>query len=86
MVSVAAGTAALAAIARWLLAGPPDYSQPLVSSPAGAVPISLIGSTLRGFDVLALGIVPLLVAPDATGALVSVALSGSVLSYLVSRR
>lgn len=86
LVSVATGAAALGAIARWLLAGPPDYSQPLVSSPAGAVPISLIGSTLRGFDVLALGVVPLLVSPTETGSLISIALTTVVLSLLLNRK
>lgn len=84
-VAIATGVAAVGAVARWLLAGPPDYSQPLVSSPAGAVPIGLIGSTLRGLDVLLLLTVPLLVAPDAVGALVSLGLAASVLGYLVSR-
>jgi hypothetical protein len=86
LVAVATGAAALGAIARWLLAGPPDYSQPLVSSPAGAIPTGLIISTLRGFDVLALAAVPLLVAPTENGALVSLALTGCVMSFLVSRR
>lgn len=86
MVSVATGATSLAAIARWMLAPPPDYSMPLVASPTGAIPTGLIGSALRGFDVVALGVVPLLVAPTATGALVSLALTGSVVSYLVARR
>jgi len=85
-VSVATGAAALGAVARWLLAGPPNYSQPLISSPAGGVPIALIGSTLRGFDVLALGVVPLLVSPTETGSLVSMGLTASVLSYLLNRK
>ena len=86
LVSIATGAAALAAIARWLLAGPPDYSQPLVSSPAGAIPTGLIGSALRGFDVLALLVVPLLVAPNEIGAYVSLGLTSVVLSVLVNRR
>lgn len=86
LVSVATGAAALGAIARWLLAGPPDYSQPLVSSPGGAIPTGLIISTLRGFDVLALAVVPVLVAPDVNGSLVSLALSASVLTFLVQRK
>ncbi|MET0822486.1 MAG: DUF6297 family protein [Aeromicrobium sp.] len=86
LVAVATGGSALAAIARWMLAPPPDYSMPLVASPTGAIPTGLIVSALRGFDVLALGVVPLLVAPNDNGALVSIALSGSVVSYLVARR
>ena len=86
LVSVATGATALGAIFRWMLAPPPDYSMPLVASPTGAIPTGLIISALRGFDVLALGVVPLLVTPDANGALVSLGLTGSVASYLVSRR
>jgi hypothetical protein len=85
LVAASTAMATLGAICRWLLAGPPDYSSPLVSSPAGAIPTGLIGSTLRGFDVLTLLTVPLLVAPDAIGSLVSLALSACVISYLVTR-
>ncbi|KQX76012.1 DUF6297 family protein [Aeromicrobium sp. Root472D3] len=85
-VSVATGATALAAIARWMLAPPPDYSMPLIASPTGAIPTGLIGSALRGFDIVFLGVVPMLVAPNSTGALVSLALTGSVVSYLVARR
>jgi hypothetical protein len=86
LVAIATGGSALAAIARWMLAPAPDYSMPLVSSPTGAIPTGLIVSALRGFDALALGVVPLLVAPTENGALVSLALSASVVSFLVSRR
>lgn len=86
LVAVATGGSALAAVARWMLAPAPDYSMPLIASPTGAIPTGLIGSAVRGFDVLALGVVPLLLAPNDNGALVSLALSGSVVSYLVSRR
>ena len=47
---------------------PPDYRLPLVTSPMGAVPTSLYFSVLRGFDVLLLGTVPLLISPTPTGA------------------
>jgi hypothetical protein len=86
LVALATGMAALGAVARWLLAPPPDYSRPLISSPAGAIPTGLIGSVFRGFDVLLLLSIPLLIAPDATGSLVSLALNGAVLAYLVNRR
>ncbi|MET0448733.1 MAG: DUF6297 family protein, partial [Aeromicrobium sp.] len=86
LVSLATGMAALGAIARWLLAPPPNYSQPLISSPAGGIPTGLVGSTLRGFDVLLLLTIPLLAAPDATGALISLALNAAVLGFLVNRK
>lgn len=86
LVAFATGTAALGAIARLLLAGPPDYSTPLVTSPAGAVPPGLLISSLRGFDVLALLTVPLLISPTADGSLVSLGLCGAVMAFLLLRR
>lgn len=86
LVALAIGMGGLGAIARWLLAPPPDYSQPLVSSPAGGLPTGLLLSASRGFDVLALAVIPLLIAPDATGALISLGLSAGVVSILVNRR
>jgi hypothetical protein len=52
----------------------------------GGIPTGLVGSTLRGFDVLLLLTVPLLAAPDATGALISLALNAAVLGFLVNRK
>ena len=86
LVAVTTGLAALGAIARWLLAPPPNYAQPLVSSPAGGIPLGLVGSTLRGFDVLLLLTIPLLIAPNATGSMISLALNAAVLSFLVNRK
>ncbi|MET1037476.1 MAG: DUF6297 family protein [Aeromicrobium sp.] len=86
LVALTTGMAALGAIARWLLAPPPNYSQPLIASPAGAIPTTLIGSVFRGFDALLLLTIPLLVAPDATGSLVSLALNAALLTFLVNRR
>ncbi len=86
LVSLTTSTASLGAIARWLLAPPPDYSQPLVSTPAGGLPTGLILSALRGFDVLLLAVIPLLAAPNATGAMISLSLTALVTSILVNRR
>lgn len=85
-VALATGAAALGAITRLLLAGPPNYSTPLITSPAGAIPPGLLISSLRGFDVLALGTIPLLVAPDADGALIAIGLVGVVMAFLLNRR
>lgn len=79
-----AGTA-VAAMARWLLAPPPNYAQSLVSSPAGGIPPGLLLSLLRGLDVLVLGVAPILISPTSTGALISLALSAGVLSWVVRR-
>lgn len=86
IVALAVGAAAVAAIARLLLAGPPNYSTPLVTSPAGAIPPGLLISSARGFDVLALLTIPLLVAPDLNGAEISLGLCAAVMAALLLRR
>lgn len=86
LTALAAGVTVAAAAVRWTTSRPPDYRLPLIASPMGAVPTSLYGSVLRGFDVLLLGTIPLLAAPTAVGAAWSVALSAAVLAFLVSRR
>ena len=82
---IAVGLAALASATRWVTGRPPNYERPLVSSPMGAVPTNLYGSVFRGFDVLLLTTAPLLLAPNATGALVSAVLAAVVLAYFVGR-
>jgi hypothetical protein len=84
-IAVATGTAAAASAVRWVTGRPPDYSRPLVSTPAGAVPSNLYGSALRGFDVLLLTTAPLLLAPTAGGALISLGLAAIVLTVLATR-
>lgn len=86
LLGLAVGLAALTGAVRWVSGRPPDYSRPLVSTPAGAVPTNLYGSAGRGFDVLLLTVAPVLFAPSVDGALVSAAVSGAVLSYLLGRR
>ena len=86
VVSVAVGVTAVTAIVRWITGRPPDYQLPLVTSPMGAVPTSLYVSAFRGFDALLLGTVPLLVAPRAVGAEVSLALDAIVLAILANRK
>lgn len=84
-VAVAVGGCALAASVRWVTGRPPDYSRPLVSTPAGAVPTNLYGSVVRGVDILLLTAAPLLFSPTVGGALVSLALTFGVVSYLAGR-
>jgi hypothetical protein len=81
----ACGAAALAAAVRWVTGRPPDYSRPLVSTPAGGVPTNLYGSVLRGFDIWALTTVPMLLWTSETGAIVSLLLSWIVVQYLIAR-
>ncbi|MDF1604623.1 DUF6297 family protein [Nocardioides sp. YIM 152315] len=86
LVALASGVTVAVAAVRWTSSRPPDYRLPLITSPMGAVPTSLYGSVLRGFDVLLLGTIPLLAAPTEVGAAWSVGLCGAVLTFLVSRR
>jgi hypothetical protein len=79
------GACALAGAVRWVTGRPPDYSRPLVSTPAGGVPTNLYGSVVRGFDILLLTAAPMLFAPSVNGAFFSVLLAVAVLSYLTGR-
>lgn len=56
--SVTGMTGVLAAI-RWVTARPADYSTPMVSTAAGAVPPGLMINLFKGFDIVALGTLPL---------------------------
>lgn len=85
LLGIATGVSGLAAGVRWVTGRPPDYSRPLVSSPAGAVPTNLYGSALRGFDVLVLTTAPLLALPDDAGVAISLLLSLAVLAHLTGR-
>lgn len=85
-IGLAAGVAGLASGVRWVTGRPPDYSRPLVSTPAGGVPTNLYGSALRGFDILILTVAPLLIWPGANGVEASIALSAITISVLISRK
>lgn len=82
----AVGLAGLASAVRWMTGRPPDYSRPLVSTPAGGVPTNLYGSALRGFDVLLLSTAPLLLLPTVTGAELTGFLALAVIGYLTGRK
>lgn len=82
---VATGLVGLASAVRWVTGRPPDYSRPLVSTPAGAVPTNLYSSAVRGFDVLLLGTAPLLILDPANGVTVSLLISAAVIGYLTGR-
>jgi hypothetical protein len=85
MLGVAVGGCALAGSVRWVTGRPPDYSKPLVSTPAGGVPTNLYGSVIRGFDILLLTSAPMLFSPTVNGAFFSLLLCFGVLSYLTGR-
>lgn len=81
--ALAVGFSALAATVRWTCAKPPEYTTPMLSTPVGALPPGVMGALFRGLDILVLTAVPLLV--PGWGVWVSLALSGTVLAYLVSK-
>lgn len=86
LLAPAVGLGALAAWTRWLSAPPPDYASAMVSTPMGAMPVTLFANAARGFDIAGLVSIPALFAPDATGATISLALSAITLAVLVGRR
>ncbi|MBB3091951.1 DUF6297 family protein [Nocardioides albus] len=86
LLAPAVGLGALAALTRWLVAPPPDYASAMVSTPMGAMPVTLFTNAARGFDIAGLVSIPALFAPDATGATISLVLSAITLAVLVGRR
>ncbi len=86
-VGLAVGMASVASVARWIMAKPSDYSAPLVTSPAGAIPPSLFGNLFRGLDVLILVTAPmLLIHSPGGGANISMLLSEAVIAILLLRK
>ena len=83
VVGAASGFSALAASIRWVVARPPDYDQPMVSTPAGAVPPGVVASVVRGFDVAALTAFPLVLG--GLGIVLSAALSLAVIWWVLGR-
>lgn len=86
-VGLATGMATVASVTRWIMAAPSDYSAPLITSPAGAIPPSLFGNLFRGLDVLLLVSAPMLLfdAP-AKGANISMLLSELVVAILLLKK
>ena len=84
-IGLAMAISALAAMARWVLAPPPNYGQSLVSSPAGSIPPGLALSVFRGLDVLVLALAPILISPTVVGAAISLLLATAVLAMVVGR-
>jgi hypothetical protein len=85
LTGLAVGLGATAAAVRWVTGRPPDYGRPLVSTPAGGVPVNLYSSIARGLDVVVLVSIPLLFSPTVTGADISLGLSTTVLAWLILR-
>ncbi|MGO4956261.1 DUF6297 family protein [Luteococcus sp. Sow4_B9] len=58
MVALVCGVAGLVAAIRWVAAAPPDFSKPMLSTSAGAMPPGVAMNLLRGFDMVALITLP----------------------------
>ncbi len=63
LLGLVSGWSSLAATVRWLGAAPPNYSAPLLSTPAGGLPSGMMLGFVKGFDVLLLTALPLLLGP-----------------------
>ena len=59
------GIAGLLAAVRWVSAKPADYSGPIVATGFGAMPPGLMFSLLRGFDIVALVTLPIVLGWSA---------------------
>lgn len=57
--AVITGLAGLLAAVRWVSAAPANYSAPMVATGAGAMPPGLMFNMFRGFDIVALVTLPL---------------------------
>jgi len=66
----AVGAGILTGVIRQASAKPPSYAGPLVASPMGAIPPGLFSQPIRGFDLLLLCLVPVLLNWSSTWRLV----------------
>jgi hypothetical protein len=66
----AVGAGILTGVIRQASAKPPSYAGPLVASPMGAIPPGLFSQPIRGFDLLLLCLVPVLLNWSPTWSLV----------------
>ncbi len=85
LAAVVVALASVSASVRWMTGRAPDYRMPLVSSPAGAIPTSLIGSVVRGPDMVLLVTAPVLLVPTEQGLLVACAVGVLALVVQVQR-
>lgn len=60
LVALVATAAGLVGAVRWVSAKPADYSSPMVSTSAGALPPGLAVNLIRGFDMVALITLPVI--------------------------
>ncbi|WP_446721126.1 DUF6297 family protein [Luteococcus sp. H138] len=79
LVAVVCAVAGLVAAIRWVSAKPADYGGPMVSTSAGAMPPGLAFNLIRGFDMVALITLPVILGFSPWVSLVLAAISFSVL-------
>lgn len=79
----AVGAGILTGVIRQASAKPPSYAGPLVASPMGAIPPGLFSQPIRGFDLLLLCLVPVLLNWSSTWSLV---IPGVVLAVMFAIR
>ncbi|MEL4359463.1 MULTISPECIES: DUF6297 family protein [unclassified Luteococcus] len=79
LVSVVCAVAGLVAAVRWVSAKPADYSAPMLSTSAGAMPPGLALNLVRGFDMVALITLPVVLGFSPWISLVLAAVAFSIL-------
>lgn len=79
LVAVACAAAGLVAAIRWVAAKPANYSGPMVSTSAGAMPPGMAFNLVRGFDMVALVSLPVVFGLSPWVSLVLAALAFTVL-------
>jgi hypothetical protein len=77
--SIATAAAGLLAGVRWTTAKGVDFSKPMVSTQAGALPPGLVGNIFRGFDVALLTTAPMLLGFSPVWSLVIAAIAAGLL-------
>ncbi|WP_420174478.1 DUF6297 family protein [Luteococcus sp. OSA5] len=79
LVALVCGAAGLVAAIRWVSAQPADFSKPMLSTSAGAMPPGLAMNLLRGFDMVALITLPVVFGLSPWVSLVLAAVAFSIL-------
>lgn len=79
LVAVVCAVAGLVAAVRWVSAKPADYGAPMVSTSAGALPPGLALNLVRGFDMVALITLPVVLNLSPWISLVLAAIAFSIL-------
>lgn len=85
VVALLTGTAGLLAAVRWVSAQPANYTMPMVATGAGAMPPGLMFNLVRGFDIVALVTLPLVLGWSPWVSVIVAVIAFSVLSSGMSQ-